>query len=128
MKNIVIVILLFLFNVDVMAADRSGKFQVYGVGYDSCGKFIVVISKSQKGKKNKSLVPYSIWLEGYMSAFNALSENTFSLDTKADDTDRMAFIEKYCREKPLDGYFKAVLALMDELYPRRIELAPQEEK
>ena len=52
----------------------------------------------------------------------------FSLDTKADDTDRMAFIEKYCREKPLDRYFKAVLALMDELYPRRIELAPQEEK
>ncbi len=128
MKTIFIIISLLLLNCCLLAADKNGKFQVHGIGFDSCSKLVVIFSKVNKRKKKKALVPYSIWLQGYLTSFNALTQDTFSLESKANDIDNFAYIEKHCRENPLDAYFKAVLALTDELYPARTKIAPAKKK
>jgi len=125
MKQLALAILLVFFTVLIKAADSDGKFQVHGIGFDSCGKFLVASSKISNRKKKKALKPYIIWLEGYMTAYNAMNDNTFSLDTQIDSSERMAFIDTYCRKKPLDAYFKAVLALTEELHPKRVQSAPK---
>ncbi len=126
--KITVFIFLLLLTINLQAADKNGKFQVHGIGFDSCSKLVVIFSKDNKRKQRKALVPYRIWLRGYLTSFNALSENTFSLESKANATDNMVFIEEYCRENPLDAYFKAVLALTEKLYPERTAVAPVKTK
>ena len=61
------------------------------------------------------------WVRGYMSGFNTEAR----IQTKGDmpdDPSTLAYLDKYCREHPLDSFVKATWALLKELGgKRRIE-------
>jgi Putative peptidoglycan binding domain len=56
------------------AADANSRFQAYGIGRIACKRFVEIC----EGKQEQCRLT-GTWLEGYLSAFNALNANTFDL-------------------------------------------------
>lgn len=87
----------------------------YGEAIASCGSFI----ESKENETQRYV--YLVWLNGYLTAvnkyqngvkvFNGLRDIKSGRDTQA----LMLWLENYCKQNPLDSYFRAVVLLQQEL-------------
>lgn len=90
----------------------------YGVGAGmSCGEYL----QGRQTRTDAEMRVVVEWVRGYMSGFNTEAR----IQTKGDmpdDPSTLAYLDKYCREHPLDSFVKATWALLRELGgKRRIE-------
>ena len=107
----------------VIAAEPASAqiFHVYGTGAMSCGEYLQARQTSNDAESRVVVE----WVRGYMSGFNTEAR----VQTKGDmpdDPSTLAYLDKYCREHPLDSFVKATWALLRELGgKRRIERQPR---
>jgi hypothetical protein len=96
------------------AAD-PGKFMVFGVGTNSCGKYL-----SETGRRC-----LFTWLTGYLTAFN---HETLGVDDILGGTDihgAIGWIRNYCQQHPTDDFAIAASRLTDfMMQKRRSEVSP----
>ena len=97
------------------AADRAGNYSVYAGR--TCGAYL-------DARKNNSDNSFGWWVAGYITAANFVSSDTSDYLHSTDVRGAMAWLEKHCREKPLDAFDTAAAALLIELYPKRQVKAP----
>jgi hypothetical protein len=92
----------------VLLATTANAQNIYGgYGMDiSCGRYIDDISTDQRAKNN-----YHWWLGGFVTGTNLVKSRSTLTDDKAYE----AWIEKYCRDNPLDSFHKAAIELNKEL-------------
>ena len=100
------------------ASDPSGNYAVNG--QLSCAKFL----QEWKGDALASAATVS-WVAGYMSAFNKLTPSTYSILGNSGMRSAMLWIKNYCEKKPLSNVDEAIFYLLIELYPNRLQQAPQ---
>lgn len=87
---------------------------VSGMGRASCGEYL-----EDRGKRSQTQDGiYATWAWGYISGFNmeALYPTTTQLP---DMPSTLAFLDKHCRENPLDNLINASNALITALGGRR---------
>jgi len=92
--------------------DVHGDFMGYGVGGESCGKFI-------EKRRNRQDTGYMHWVTGYLTAINLERPMTYNILGTTDIHGAMLWLENYCQRYPLIDVNDAVDALADELYPKR---------
>ena len=102
-----------------LAADLLFHYSIMGAGTQSCGKYL----EDRDGGTRGSL-RYMNWLGGYFTAYNLYEPNTYDISGDHDLPALMAWLDKYCREHPLDTFNGAVQALAVELYPARQKSSP----
>lgn len=99
------------------AAD-PGKFMVFGVGTNSCGKYLSDVAERDD-------VVYFTWLTGYLTAFN---HETLGVDDILGGTDihgAIGWIRNYCQQHPTDDFAIAASRLTDfMMQKRRSEVSP----
>ncbi|WP_282606338.1 peptidoglycan-binding protein [Pelagibius sp. Alg239-R121] len=99
-----------------LAADSNNKFAMKGAGFLPCQIYV-------KAREDKNNVYYMIggWLEGYISAHNRLSEDTFDVMSFESLELLLSVIEVHCRSNPEDVLYGVVDSMLTEFGPDRLE-------
>lgn len=97
------------------AADNRNLFMVKGAGLASCERFIAA-----RSNKHNEYLSYGGWIDGYLSAINQLSKDTYDL-APWQSTDYLArIVENYCNAHPNKTFFEAFAATVQVLHKDRL--------
>ena len=105
------------FGTEASAADGDSNYSVQGGR--TCSAFL-----DEQSKKGVGFSIISAWVAGYISAYNLLTPNTFSILGDADLGGALLWIKGYCEKNPLDNVAGAMQGLMSELYLKRTQSKP----
>jgi hypothetical protein len=97
------------------AADSQGRFAVEGVGRATCADYL-------KAAAEKGPVYYSIggWIEGYLSATNALTPDTYDI-TPWQQTDLFAaLLQTHCQTSPTVNIILVIRGMVNSLMDGRL--------
>lgn len=97
------------------AADDGGRFAIKGAGLMTCQQYTAA-------RTQKLPVVYSLlgWLDGYISAQNELSPDTFDV-AAWESTDLFSrILDSHCRDHPEDQFFSVVRSIVAEIRARRL--------
>lgn len=83
------------------AADRDGNYAVWGAGAKSCYTFNK--RDEDQGKD------YRQYVMGYLTAYNALANETYSISAGEDLDAIMGWLARYCEEKPMHSFEQALV-------------------
>ena len=102
-----------------LAADAQSRFQAYGLGRVPCKRFVEVCET----KKDECKLT-GTWMEGYFSAFNALSKDTFDILPWQQPELIAQFTYNVCKQNPDVPVLEVVNELIRKLLvPNRVEVA-----
>lgn len=102
--RIIVALLLSVFST-VALAQRGGY--IYGAGMNTCGEYL------EHRKQSLYTDYYSSWVHGYLSSYNMFASHP-QVDIPKRETIH-AYLEKHCRDKPLDHLVTATTALLADL-------------
>lgn len=83
------------------AADRDGNYAVWGSGGKSCHTFN---TRDEAGD-----AAYREYIMGYLTAYNALANETYSISGDLGLDGVMDWIRNYCEEKPMHSFDQALV-------------------
>jgi len=90
-----------------LGADKDGRFAVKGAGLGNCQAFVA----AHKDKTNAYFV-FGGWLDGYMTAVNKYSSDTFDIVSWESTELLAALINNHCQKNPNDNYFRVVDSML----------------
>jgi len=96
------------------AAALAQGIPVQGVGTSSCGQYLQLRAKKNNAQ-DRVLVS---WIWGYMAGFNMEVLQPTTREAP-DAPSTLAYIDKHCRENPLDNVLIATNALIRDLGGKR---------
>lgn len=91
-------------------ASHAQGVRVQGIGTFSCGQYLELRAKSSAAQN----AAFASWVWGYMAGFNMEARQPTTRDTP-DEPSTLAFIDKHCRDNPLDNVLIATNALIQQL-------------
>ncbi|MBI2994925.1 MAG: hypothetical protein HYY48_12235 [Gammaproteobacteria bacterium] len=101
------------------AADISGNHAVWGLGGKSCFAYI------QAGAQGADRTDYRDYVMGYLTAYNAVTPDTYRIEGHMDLDQIMNWIGEYCDAKPMHGFEQALADFAVEHTATRLQRAPQ---
>ncbi|RDE19790.1 peptidoglycan-binding protein [Motiliproteus coralliicola] len=97
------------------AADSQGRFAVRNAGMVSCEKFI-----EEKSKNSPTFNLYMGWIDGYLSAANQFTDETFDLVPWGNTPFLAALLENHCNKNLNQRFYIAVNMLAGTLLEQRL--------
>lgn len=113
------VLSLFLFPSIAAAADKDGNYAVWGVGAKSC--FHYTQAQAEAGAEAAA---YRNYVTGYLTAFDAITEDTYSISAGKDLDQVMAWMTEYCTKKQIHSFEQALAEFTVEQHPQRSRRPP----
>lgn len=108
---------LFLIPSLAAAADKDGNYAVWGVGAKSCYHYIQANGRGE-GEVFRNFVT------GYLTAFDAITEDTYSISAGKDLDQVMGWITEYCTTKQIHSFEQALAEFTVEQHPQRSRRPP----
>jgi hypothetical protein len=97
------------------AAEADGSFAVDGIGIWTCQRFL-----DERAANSNYYFMFGGWLDGYLTAINSYSPDTYDL-TPWETTDLLlALIERNCKKRPEDPFVAMVRGLAKKLKDTRL--------
>ena len=103
-----------------LAADRNGEFFSRGLGIATCQKYL-----DDKAGNTELYLYYRSWLNGYLTAYNQMAEDTFDIAPNATVETLAAAMEKICRDDPKRPFWAAASALTRAVQSNRLTAKPE---
>ncbi len=97
------------------AADADGRFVVKGAALTTCEQFT-----KARAERSQLLYLYAAWLEGYLSALNERTPETYDLVAFESTELLVALLDSNCKQRPREPFFNVVRALVRALHPQRV--------
>ena len=111
MKKLLIM-LMFIFSQTVLGKDNS--IPVFAFSDSSCGTWF----KTKDNPTTKQV--YSFWFRGFVSGYNYGNNDYYvNLGTLPNDDTIFLYVDKYCRENPLNQFTPSMFSLVDEIKQKR---------
>ncbi len=101
------------------ARDLNQQYKAQGLGLDTCASFLDV-PVEKRGL-------YYSWLAGYLTAYNYLVRDTYSIAEYSGLTRTNEWLEKYCREHSHNLLHEAARMFVTERYRIRLKQKPGRE-
>lgn len=101
------------------ARDLNQQYKTQGLGLDTCASFLDV-PVEERGL-------YYSWLAGYLTAYNYLVRDTYSIAEYSGLTRTNEWLEKYCNEHPSHLMHEAARRFVTERYRIRLKQKPGRE-
>ena len=101
------------------ARDLNRQYKAQGLGLDTCASFLD-IPVDQRGL-------YYSWLAGYLTAYNYLVRDTYSIAEYSGLTRTNEWLEKYCDKHPGNMLHHAARQFVTERYRVRLKQKPRRE-
>jgi hypothetical protein len=64
---------------------------------------------------------YAMFLAGFRNAYNLQTPRTCDIFDGFSSEQQLAWVENFCRQQPLEKFHSAVVALAQEVHPRRLQ-------
>lgn len=96
----------------VSAEAQDVAFVIYGIGTKQCGEYLSDRQKSQNSYDSVAAAQYSDWAHGYVSGYNSTNRPRTQISATLPRATVIAYIDKYCRDKPLNAVGAAVDCLI----------------
>ena len=97
------------------AADRDGNYAVWGPGAKSCHSY-------NQASGDDARIPYRNYVMGYLTAYNAVSVETYAITRDMNLEAVMGWLDDYCGQKPMHSFEQALIDLtsshVEERYTR----------
>jgi hypothetical protein len=101
----------------------SQSYVIFGEGTESCGEFLQAAEDERKERQptalpalwNRRYGAFVAFANGFLTGANVWDTTHSELGKGTDVQGRMAWIENYCRAKPLDKFSNAVTGLRSYL-------------
>ena len=107
---------LLLFSASLFAADEKGSYAIWGAGKKSCFSY----SKARNGEDDSN---YRHYIFGYLTAYNTQATDTYRISGSKDLNAVFAWLDDYCKEKPVHGFDQAMVEFIVEHHPKRYKRA-----
>ncbi len=115
-----LVLLLSLSSPVLQAADAKGAFALRGPGALNCADFVQARKQKDGGRD------FLLWVDGYLSALNLTSRDTFDLLPWGNESYLALLLEGHCKRHPKQPFHIAVNKLLEGLSEWRIrQRSPQ---
>jgi len=92
--------------------DESGRYAIWGAGLKSCHSY-------GKARAKQEDASYRDYLMGYLTAYNALTPETYRLSAGQNLEAILGWFDAYCGARPVHGFDQAVLEFISEHHPAR---------
>lgn len=104
-----------------MAADAAGNYAIWGVGRASCNQYV----KSHNATNDER---YKIFLMGYLTAVNTLSDDTYNVTGSQPLDAALGWLTEYCGAHQMDSFDRAVQQLVEAGFDTRQRVPPGYER
>lgn len=106
---------------DSPAADAAGNYAIWGVGRASCHQYV----KSDNATSDER---YKVFLMGYLTAVNTLSDDTYNVTGSQPLDAALGWLTEYCGAHQMDSFDRAVQQLVDAGFDTRQRVPPGYER
>ncbi len=94
--------------------DKSGNYAIWGAGQKSCYRYLK--ERTTDGKD-----PYRTYIMGYLTAYNAMVPDTYSISGNLSLDEIMVWIDDYCEANPMSGLEQSLLEFVDSHHEHRYQ-------
>lgn len=98
------------------AADKDGLFSIRGAGLLTCQTFV-----QEREAASDAYVMIGGWLDGYITAVNELSLETFDVVPYVSTELLTILIDRHCKDNPADLLFAVANTLLGRLFDDRLK-------
>lgn len=113
-----IVYTLLLHSAVTIAADAKGDFALKGAGFLPCRIYV-----DEREKRSNIYYMISGWLEGYVSAHNKYTADTFDLTSFESLELLLRVMDNHCKSNPDDRLYSVINSIIIKLNPDRLQQA-----
>ena len=99
------------------AADKSGNYAIWGKGSKSCFRYL----KDRTANKDE---PYRNYVMGYLTAYNAMTPETYSISRNMKLDEIMTWLDDYCDLKQMHGLEQSLIEFVSRHYEKRYRAPP----
>ena len=107
----------FMLCAPVLSRDVDGEYKAQGLGLDACSSFL------STPEQERAL--YYSWIAGYLTAYNYLVRNTYSIAEYSGLVRTSQWFDKYCGTHPSHLLHEATRQFVSELYRVRVKRKPE---
>ncbi|GMR22524.1 MAG: hypothetical protein BMS9Abin37_0880 [Acidobacteriota bacterium] len=100
------------------AADKDGLFSIRGAGLLTCQTFV-----QEREAASDAYVMIGGWLDGYVTALNELSLETFDVVPYESTELLTILINRHCKDNPTDLLFAVTNNLLARLFDDRLKIS-----
>ncbi len=105
-----------IFSMNVIAADGSGNYAIWGAGNKSCHSY----NQAQAAGDDE---PYKNFTMGYLTSYNHQANETYSISSRMNLDEVMAWIGEECELKPIISFEEALVNFIVEHHEKRMKNA-----
>ena len=99
-----------------VAADKSGSYAIRGMGAKSCYSY-------RQAREQQADERYRDYLAGYLSAFNVLSEDTYSISGGLPTPEILLWLDDFCASQQMFSFEHALYAFVEAHQEKRMRSA-----
>ena len=115
--RIVLYMLITALSLPVQAMDKSGNYAIWGEGQKSCYRYL----KNRSGARDEA---YKSYIMGYLTAYNAISPDTYSISRNMSLDEIMVWIDDYCGTNKIGGLEQSLLEFVGQHHENRYRQPP----
>ena len=119
-KILLVFLIVVLFPLNTLAADKDKDFAVKGLAAASCATFV-----EEREKLSQTYGEAMSWLTGYISAYNYLKPDTYDV-APWQSAELLSFIiAAHCKDNPEESFFHASNRLINSIEKDRLRLTSE---
>lgn len=99
------------------AADKSGNYAIWGKGQKSCYRYL-------KDRSATAGEAYKDYIMGYLTAYNAMTPETFSISRNMNLDEIMTWLDDYCDLNQMHGLEQSLIEFVSTHYEKRYRAPP----
>lgn len=115
--SLTIIILFLGVSFTTQAMDKNGNYAVWSVGKKSCYSY-------NKARESEEQNIYKTFVMGYLTAYNAISEETYSISGAMTLSDILIWLDDYCELKPVHSFELALSEFLIAHKEKRLKQSP----
>ncbi|MCP3848642.1 MAG: peptidoglycan-binding protein [Gammaproteobacteria bacterium] len=116
MKFSLILLITFLLSNTAIASDSEGRFAIRNAGMSTCQNFV----ETKKNSPEKMGL-YFGWIDGYISAANQYTTETYDLVPWGNTLFLATLIENHCKNNPNERFYVSVNKLAASMMHKRLK-------
>ena len=115
--RMILTVLIFSLSLQAQAADQSGNYAIWGKGQKSCFRYL----QDRSAGRDE---PYKDYIMGYLTAYNAMTPETFSISRNMNLDEIMTWLDDYCDTRQMHGIEQSLLEFIASHYEKRYRTPP----
>ncbi len=115
--RIIFCIFIFGLSLQAWAVDQAGNYAIWGKGQKSCFRYM----KERAADEDQD---YRVYLMGYLTAYNAVTPETYSISRDMNLDEILSWVDNYCDSNQMHSLEQTLMEFIVSHYEQRFQAPP----